>query len=64
MVGGKGREIALYGRPQQPAVLEVNLNKCKVRFSQPSVRETTSGQARKARDVAAGQCEGRDLIPN
>ena len=53
----------LYGRPQQLAVLEVDLNKYKVRFSQPSVRETTSGQAREMRAVAAVNA-GFFLIPD
>lgn len=53
----------LYGRPQQLAVLEVDLNKFKVRFSQPSVRETTSVQARKVGAVAAVNA-GFFLIPD
>lgn len=53
----------LYGRPQQLAVLEVDLNKYKVRFSQPSVRETTSGQAREVGAVAAVNA-GFFLIPD
>lgn len=53
----------LYGRPQQLAVLEVDLHKYKIRFSQPSVRETTTAQACKVKAVAAINA-GFFLIPN